>query len=237
MARYRGGEYAAVWDEMQALGPAIRKPANRKAAGAVVKETIQRARKNALALLEALPAIGYRIAATPEPAEPDYPLVLRIEGALEYVHRHGGPKGRANPFGHPALAWVEDEEIDLPGRYLGGKPGRANYRPPTARTAGALEAAESKRGAPLALAVRAWFETVGSVDLAGSHPLVNRDGGVAALRVFLDQAAEIPGADAGAEFVAALRHAFEWAGLPGWAGQPHAPERELAWLRGKLLPL
>ena len=154
-----------------------------------MKETIQRARKNALALLEALPAIGYRIAATPEPAEPDYPLVLRIEGALEYVHRHGGPKGRANPFGHPALAWVEDEEIDLPGRYLGGKPGRANYRPPTARTAGALEAAESKRGAPLALA--------------------------------LDY----------------LRHAFEWAGLPGWAGQPHAPERELAWLRGKLLPL
>ena len=30
MARYRGGEYAAVWDEMQALGPAIRKPATGK---------------------------------------------------------------------------------------------------------------------------------------------------------------------------------------------------------------
>jgi len=237
LVRYRRGAYAAVWDEMQALGPAIRKPAHHQAASAVVNETIQRARTNALALLEALPAIGYRFAAAREQAEPDYLLELRLQGALQYARRHGAPKDPANPFDHPALAWVEEEEIDLPVRYLAGKPGRANYRPPTARTAEALAAAEQRRGAPLAMAVRAWFETVGSVDLAGSHPLLNRGGSVAVLRIFLDQAAEIPASDAGAEFVAGLRRAFAWAGFPGWAGQPDPPEHELAWLREKLLPL
>ena len=43
--------------------------------------------------------------------------------------------------------------------------------------------------------------------------------------------------NSGAEFVAAVRHAFEWAGFPGWAGHAHPPERELAWLRSRLLPL
>jgi hypothetical protein len=235
--RYRGGECAVVWEEMQALGQGIRKPAYRKAASAVVKETMQRARKNALTLLEALPTIGYRFAAAPEPAAPDYLLELRLQSALAYVRRHGGAKGRANPFGHQALAWVEDEEIELPAEHLGGRPGRANYRPPSARTAELLEAVEHRRGAPLAMAVRAWFETVGSVDLAGSHPILNRGGEVTAMRVFVDQAAEIAGSDAGAEFVAGLRHAFEWGGFPGWAERTDAPERELTWLRGKLLPL
>jgi hypothetical protein len=237
IARYRGGEYAVVWEEMQALGPAIRKPAHRKAASAVVKETMQRANRNAMALLVALPTIGYRFAAAPERAKPDYLLELRLEGALAYARRHGGSKGRANPFGHPALAWVEDEEIELPAHHLGGRPGRANFRPPSARTAEVLETAEQRKGAPLAMAVCAWFETVGSVDLAGSHPILNPGGNVAALRVFVDQAADIPGADAGAEFVARLRHAFEWGGLPGWAERPDPPERELAWLCGKLLLL
>jgi len=57
------------------------------------------------------------------------------------------------------------------------------------------------------------------------------------LRVFLNDAAEIPATHAGAEFVAGLRNAFRWARFPGWADRPNPPDRELAWLRGKLLPL
>jgi hypothetical protein len=37
-----------------------------------------------------------------------------------------------------------------------------------------------------------------------------------------------------ADFVARVRHAFEWPGLPGWSGGDEIPECELAWLRSKL---
>jgi hypothetical protein len=75
------------------------------------------------------------------------------------------------------------------------------------------------------------------VSLAGTHPALNRDGAVDTLRVTPEEIDRAAADGAGAEFVAAIRHAFAWGGFPGWSGRADAPERELAWLRSKLLPL
>jgi hypothetical protein len=237
--RYKAGEHAEVWAEMQALGSAIAKPSHRKGAAAVANETMKRCRANVDALFAALPQIGYSFQGAPESATPDYPLELRIQGALAHVQATGGKKYRGDPWSHPALAWVEEEDIDLPAHHRNGRPGRANFRPPSARTAEMLDLAEKQLGRQLPLAVRRWFETVGSVNLSGTHPILNPNGAVAALRVFLEPGgAGLPAAaDAGAEFIAAIRHAFAWGGFPGWSGIPGAPERELAWLRSKLVAM
>jgi len=54
-----------------------------------------------------------------------------------------------------------------------------------------------------------------------------------------DPAADAPVRRAGREmlFVDYLRHAFQWGGFPGWAGQPNPPEAELKVLTEGLLPI
>jgi hypothetical protein len=225
--RYRAGDYAAVWAEMEALGSAIRKPANRKLAAPVVEETMERCRVNVMWLFEALPQIGYRFSGASSPPEPDYPLELRIAGALKYVEANGAKKYRKEPFSHPAFAWLEEEEIELPEHHRKGRPGRANYRAPGPRMKATLDEME-----PLSMAVRAWFETVGCVDLAGTHPILNRGGNTDVLRALTDDCER--GDSAGATFVARMREAFAWGGFPGWRERAETPRRELDWLRSKI---
>jgi hypothetical protein len=225
--RYRAGQSTAVWAEMESLGSAIRKPANRKLAAPVVDETMERCRRNVMWLFEALPQIGYRFSSGLSPREIDYPLELRIAGALKYVELRGGKKYRKEPFSHPAFEWLDEEEIELPEHHRNGRPGRANYRAPGQGMKTKVAAME-----PLPLAVRAWFETVGWIDLAGTHPILNRRGSIEALRVVTDDCEH--GDSAGATFVAEMRTAFEWGGFPGWRERDMAPQGELDWLRSKI---
>jgi hypothetical protein len=236
---YRDGHYAEVWQEMQSLGADIGRPAHAKAAREVAHETMQRARQNVLSLIDGLLELGYRFDGPAEPTTPDYPLELRIASTLDYVRLSGGKRYRADPWSHPAFAWLDEEDVELPSHHRNGKPARATYRPPSSRTASHLDRIEQSLGTPLSLGVREWFEVVGPVNLAGKHPFLNRNGATATLRVILDPAASVVASDpsAGADFVASIRHAFEWAGFPGWAGQHDPPERELSRLRSKLLPL
>ena len=218
--RYRGGECGEVWAEMESLGADLRKPAYRKESSAVVRETIGRANQNVLTLFAELLKLGYQFGGG-ESAEPDHPLEVRLEHALEYVKQHGTPKHKADPWRHPALAWVEDEEIDVPARFRKGKPGRTNFRAPSERTKASLDQME-----PLPLAVRAWFEKVGSVDFQGRHPVLNREGAIVTLRVIVEQAFQWTGV-AGSEFVSHVRRGFQWGGLPGWSERAAYPEREI----------
>jgi len=229
--RYKAGEHAEVWAEMQAMGDDILKPAHRKAAAPVTRETMNRASRNVNRLFEDLLSLGYRFQGTAEPGEPDYPLELRIEHAMEYAKTHGGPQYKKDPWTHPALAWVDEEDIEVPARFRNGKPGRSSYRPPGARTLAALGSS------PLPLAVRAWFEQVGCVNLAGTHPLLNPGGTIGVLCVTPEDIDRTARPGAGADFVAKVRHAFEWCGFLGWDGRADPPERELDWLRPRLVAL
>jgi hypothetical protein len=229
LERYRAGACAEVWAEMDGLGVDVQKPSHRKAAEQVACETMERCRKNVLWLFDGLQQLGYRFRDPAEPGPPDYPLELRIQGTLDYVRVKGGKKYATDPWSHPAFAWVDDEDIDLPAHHRKGRPGRSQFRPLGAKNAAAMKSIE------LPLSVHCWFEIVGCVDLGGTHPVLNRDGEVEALRVVWGP--EWAGSGAGADFVASLRLAFHWAGLPGWSRRPEAPERELEWLRSKLIPV
>ncbi len=229
LARYQAGDCAEVWTEMESLGDDLQKPSQRKAAEQVARETMERGRKNVLWLFDGLQQLGYRFRDAAEPGPPDYPLELRIQGALDYIRVKGGKKFAADPWSHPAFAWLDDEDIDVPAHHRKGRPGRAQFRPPGAKTVAALE------GFDLPLSVRCWFEIVGSVDFGGTHPILNPSGGIEALRVV--PGPEMVGTGAGADFVASLRVAFRFAGLPGWSQRPETPERELEWLRSRLLPV
>ncbi len=237
--RYRSGDHEQVWSELEAAGIDTGTPESLKAAREVVRETLARARRNVMWLFDGLSQLGYRFNSESESTPIDYPLELRIHGALEFVRAKGGRKYRTDPWAHPALEFLEEEGIELPAHHRNGKPGRANYRPPTSRTPRLLDEMEFKLGLPLPLATRGWFETIGSVDLAGTHPILNRDGAITSLRVVLDP--EITplaaGSAVGADFVAFVREAFACAGFPGWSGAPNPPLRELAWLRAGLMPL
>ena len=233
--RYKAGEQAAVWAEMDALD--LRIPANRKLSDAVLRETIKRARANVESLLKELPALGY-IFQHPAESEPrDYPLEMRLDHALAYVKERGEKKYRSNPWSHPALAWVKEEEIELPERFRNGMPPRAIHRPPCAFLNRTLDAIEEQSGHPLPHAVRAWFENIGAVNLAGTHPILNPEGRIAVLSVTLESIDRGSPPGSGAAFVADIRHAFAWAGFPGWSGHAAAPHRELDLLRSSLQPI
>ena len=60
LRRYRNGELEAVWRDMVALGPAIRKEPYKGAAWAVAQETMRRAKYNIEMLVERLKQLDYR---------------------------------------------------------------------------------------------------------------------------------------------------------------------------------
>lgn len=237
--RYRAGDHAQVWQELEDEAARNAAPEFLKSAKEVVRECLSRARHNVMWLFDGLTQLGYRFDSESEPGPPDYPLELRIHGALEYVRAKGGKRYRADPWTHPALEFLEEEGIELPAHHRNGKPGRANYRPPTSRTPRVLDELEQELGLRLPLATRGWFETIGSVDLSGRHPILNRNGQIATLRVVPDPSRTplAAGFVAGAEFVSFIRESFACAGFPGWSAVPDPPVRELVWLRSGLLPL
>ena len=238
LKRYNRGEHAAVWAEMEAMGPDIRNQANLAEARKVAAETMRRALGNIDSLIEALCAIGYRFAAPGESSPASWALELRLSNAIAYA-KNAGKKYAKDPWSHPALKWVDVEEPPVAAHYLEGRPAWTVHRRPSADAKTTLDHLETEVGGPLALSLRAFWETVGSANFAGSHPLLNPQGAVPCLTVasFRKAGPLVPDATAGAPFVANLRHAFEWAGFPGWEGHPDPPERELQFLRSKVTGL
>src|SRR4051794_12949391 len=66
LERYLNGEYVAVWDELQALGPAVRRAPHKAPAQAVAVETMQRVRRNCERLVTRLQALGYVFGVYPD---------------------------------------------------------------------------------------------------------------------------------------------------------------------------
>jgi hypothetical protein len=238
LKRYNRGEHAAVWAEMEAIGPEIRQKSHLAEARGVAAETMRRALGNVESLIEALSSIGYRFAAPGESSTMSWASELRLSNAFAYVHSAGRNYAK-DPWSHPALRWVELEEPPVPAHYLEGRPAWTVHRRPAADIKTALAKLEADLGGPLALSLRAFWETVGSVNLAGSHPFLNPGGAVPSLTVasFRKPGPLALDATAGASFVADLRRAFQWAGFPGWEGRPDPPERELQFLRSKVTAL
>lgn len=60
LERYLAGEYEQVWDELQALGDAVREEPLHGDPLAVARETMRRVRKNLEMLIPRLVAVGYQ---------------------------------------------------------------------------------------------------------------------------------------------------------------------------------
>jgi hypothetical protein len=199
LRRYRAGEREAVWAEMRALGPEVRKEPHGEDAAAVARETMRRARHNVALIIRRLDQIGYQFwngeqgtlgpqthkmaisgrlveFASPEAAArqalnldpsriPDAGMRRHVEQARQRLASLLDPflaqqklseERQAERMAKRAAITdhLKDEGVFSPP----GKAGIASIRQ--------LE----EKGMILPLSLRAWFEEVGDVNLAGAHP-------------------------------------------------------------------
>ena len=73
LERYRNGEFEQVWNEMLALGPAVRQEPHYSQAQAVAAETMRRVRRNCERLIDRLRAMEYVFGTYSDGTRRDYP--------------------------------------------------------------------------------------------------------------------------------------------------------------------
>jgi hypothetical protein len=227
-----------------------------------VASIMERVRSNLDRLIDALTYLGYLFDAKSQAAAVDWALEVRLSHAIAYARSSSRTKGKdqLDAFEHPALAWVREESIVLPGRFFPHPqaPGLRRVAPDTALE---WQRLEQRAGGPLPATLRTWFETIGAVDLRGRQPFLNPNGTLRAFHIaplrecvdafvdgwlplspgdpaswkvrLPDAAVDATLAD-GRSFLDAVGDAFQWAGVPGLAAAPVKPERELEYVRSRL---
>ena len=74
LERYTNGDYIAVWNDLQALGPSVRLTSYLPEAQAVAKETMRRVGRNCERLIARFQALGYNFGTYPDGSRRDFPL-------------------------------------------------------------------------------------------------------------------------------------------------------------------
>lgn len=120
LSRYRTGEYEQVWNELQALGPAVRKEPRYSAAREVADETMRRVGRNCELIISRLRAMGYKFGTYPDGSSGYYtagPLVVppaeTLAGVAELEQRVG-----PLPLSLAAF-WQQVGSVDLVGMRRG----------------------------------------------------------------------------------------------------------------------
>jgi len=101
LARYQQGEYEQVWNELKALGPAVRQEPYYAQAQEVAAETMRRVRRNCEHLVSRLGGLGYDFGTFPDGSPHDYstaPLAPPSEGVLADCARSWRSSGRPWPL-------------------------------------------------------------------------------------------------------------------------------------------
>ena len=240
--RYQQGAYEQVWEDLLALGPAVREAPCFNDALAVARETMRRVRVNVLLLIERLKRGGYRF-------DEGWLGLWKTPEEREEMRRLSPVDAPPLPHVHKRITELEDLAGSLP------------------------------------LSVRAFYEVVGTVNLAGVHPawrkprldplvVISLEEVLDKIHPWLYPAGEAregpyelyiapdetlkdgaggsgpyviplpnPAADAlllaweELPFVTYLRMCFRWGGFPGWAAYDVRPEADLAELTAGLLPV
>lgn len=118
LKRYRNGEYKQVWNEMTALGPAVRQKRYYSQACAVATETMRRVRGNCELLVSRLRDAGYILGTYPDGSchrDPPEPLVSpskKTRAAIAEFEEQNGPL----PLSLVAF-WQEVGSVDLIGMH------------------------------------------------------------------------------------------------------------------------
>lgn len=118
LERYRNGEYEQVWNDLQALGPAIRQEPHSSQAQAVAMETMRRVRRNCERLIARLRTLGYAFGTFPDGSrrsykvEPLTPPSKAMQADMAELEAEAGPL----PLSLTAF-WQEVGAVDFIGMH------------------------------------------------------------------------------------------------------------------------
>lgn len=117
LERYRNGEYEQVWNELQALGPAVRRETHYSQAREVAVETMQRVRRNCERLMSRLSALGYVFGTFPDGSRSYTPAPLTppsepMRADLAELEAEAGPLPLSLE-----IFWQEVGAVDLVGMH------------------------------------------------------------------------------------------------------------------------
>jgi hypothetical protein len=232
--RYVAGEYESVWEEVVALGPRAIDPAVAPAVDALARETMHRALRNVEALKSLLPSIGwpFKFPMSSPPSDlcvhaPPRPDVQEKIAALEAL---------CGPLPVSIRAWWEVVGTVC---FMRVPPDEQEYPLPDPLVVEPIEAViaefhewesdvEYRRLVPRFRAPLAPDE-FHKDNISGGAPYELELPSSTADGVLLNEWHN-------ATFVAYLREAFRWAGVPGWSRAPYTAERVDA-IRSKLVPI
>jgi uncharacterized protein DUF6745 len=181
--RYQAGAHREVWQELVALGAAVREDAYAADALAVAYETMRRVEANMRTLVQRLANMGYAFGSSS--AESGTPQVVMGPGGqrmdLEQLMRQvSGPKTVADSPQLSGLLNMMAKARDLLGSQARAKPDArdATARPHVPPSAGAAKEVASfeKKFGTLPLSLRTFYEVVGEVSLIGSHATLDPKG-------------------------------------------------------------
>jgi hypothetical protein len=247
LERYLAGEYERVWDELQALGAAVREEPLHADARAVARETMRRVRHNIQALIPRLEERGYAFGyrwLMPEQAD------FAAANPPVYGPAKGDAAARIDEF--ERLAGM----FPLSLRAFYEQVGTVNFVgvPPDHWPPG--QEADPLYVHPVEVALEAYAEWLRETEYYAARPGIgpgpfrvpiapdsyhkyNISGGM-----WYNIVLPSPAADASLEdepyrttFVNYLRTCFRWGGFPGLGRAPRPPANDLAWLTRELLPL
>jgi hypothetical protein len=199
LRRYQAGEHEAVWSDMRALGAEVRKAPYADDAWAVARETMRRARHNVELIIRRLDQLGYRFWDGEQGTLGPQTFAMSMGGKImTYPSAADAAKEALNldPSRIPSPGMrkhVEDARRRLAGLLGPFMEMQAKvavqqrqrikkqaaitdhltdanvFSPPSTEETAQLRDLE-KKGMFLPLSLRAWFEEVGDVNLAGAHP-------------------------------------------------------------------
>src|SRR5580658_5074695 len=207
--RYLAGERVAVWNELIALGEAVRRKPVQADANAVAEETMRRARQNIEVLIPRLSGVGYRFAAPAierelekidqrirEPKINAFTLRRLEKAVAEGTLPASALDPRQRPGFQEWVATLQEEKAALEAELerMATMPPLENPKVfywPEEQTAKSLKTIEKQTNGPLPLSLRSWYRHVGYVSFAGSHPVLNPAGSATADPLVVRPAAEI----------------------------------------------
>jgi hypothetical protein len=217
--RYVAGECESVWEEVVALGPRAIDPAVAPAVDALARETMHRALRNVEALKSLLPTIGWRFKFPMSGPPSDHCVHARPQP--DVAEKIAALEELCGPLPASIRAWWE--VVPLPDPLV--------VDPIEAVIAEFREwesDAEYRRLVPRFRAPLAPDE-LHKDDISGGVPYELELPSSAADGALLNEWHN-------ATFVAYLREAFRWAGVPGWSRAAHTAARVAA-IQRELVPL
>ena len=119
LERYLNGEFQMVWDELQALGPAVRQEPYYSVAREVAVETMRRVRRNCEIIVSRLRSTGYVFGTYPDGSTGYYTQGPLVPPSKEALADLAELEERIGPLPLSLVAfWQEVGTVDLVGMHL-----------------------------------------------------------------------------------------------------------------------